>query len=218
MKNGTATGHDHINIETLKAGEDTISKTLAKLYPKCLSDRLIHTAWKMIITFRNGNQKDIKNYRPICLLSNIYKVLTKVLTKRLEKIFDENLPWEQAGFRSRYSTTDHIHVVNQLKKKSRESNIPLYIAFVDYEKAFDSVQTQAVLTSLKEQGIEDVYIELLKEINNNSSMTVHLHKESNKINIRKGVRQGDSISSPKLFMAALESIFLWLTWKPEAWK
>ena len=39
------------------------------------------------------------------------------------------------------------------------------------------MQTQAVVTSLQEQGIADVYIELLKEIYANSSMTVHLHKE-----------------------------------------
>ncbi|KAK2184814.1 hypothetical protein NP493_252g05078 [Ridgeia piscesae] len=49
---------------------------------------------------------------------------------------------------------DHIHVVNQLKEKCREFNITLCIASVDYEKAFYSVQTPAVLTSLQEQGIE----------------------------------------------------------------
>ena len=52
--------------------------------------------------------------------------------------------------------TDHIHAINQLKEKCREYNIPLCFAFVAYEKAFDSVQTQAILTSLQEQGIEDV--------------------------------------------------------------
>ena len=51
-----------------------------------------------------------------------------------------------------------------LKEKCREYNVPLCVAFVDYEKAFDSVQTQAILTSLQEQGIEDVYIEILKDI------------------------------------------------------
>ena len=60
--------------------------------------------------------------------------------------------------------TDHIHAINQLKEKCREYNIPLCVAFVDYEKAFDSVQTQAILTSLQEQGKEDVYIEILKDI------------------------------------------------------
>ena len=44
MKNGTATDNDHLNIETLLAGEDTISKTLVKLYTKCLSKIRIPTA------------------------------------------------------------------------------------------------------------------------------------------------------------------------------
>ena len=142
----------------------------------------------------------------------MYKGLTKVLSKRPEKTLGKNQPREQAGFKSGYSTTDHTHVVNQLKEKCREYNIPFCIAFVDYEKAFGSVQTQAVLTSLQEHGIENVYIEFLKEIYTNSSIPVHLHKESNKINIARGVRQGYTIS-PKLFTAALESIFRRLTWE-----
>ena len=42
-----------------------------------------------------------------------------LMTKRLKKSLDENQPREQAGFRSGYSTTDHIHVINQLKEKCR---------------------------------------------------------------------------------------------------
>ena len=97
--------------------------------------------------------------------------------------------------------------------------IPLCIAFVDFEKAFDSAQTQTqtVLTSLQEQWVEDVYIELLKEIYTNSSMTVHLHKESNMISIRGGIQQGNTISS-KLFTAALDSTFRQLTWETRGLK
>ena len=215
MKNGKEAGKDQVNIETLKAGDETIAKQLAKLYTKCITERRIPKTWKeanMVIFFKKGNRKDIKNYRPICLLSNMYKLFTKIITTRLEKKLDENQPREQAGFRSKYSTTDHIHAINQLKEKCREYNIPLCVAFVDYEKAFDSVQTQAILTSLQEQGIEDVYIEILKDIYTDSSVTVHLHKESEKIRIKRGVRQGDTIS-PKLFTATLESIFRRLNWE-----
>ena len=54
MKNATATGNDHKHIDTLKAGEDTISKTLAALYTTCLSERRLPTEWqkhKMVIIF-----------------------------------------------------------------------------------------------------------------------------------------------------------------------
>ena len=134
-------------------------------------------------------------------------------TTRLEKKLDETQPREQAGFRSKYSTTDHIHAINQLKEKCREYNIPLCVAFVDYEKAFDSVQTQAILTSLQEQGIEDVYIEIMKDIFTDSSVTVHLHKESEKIRIKRGVRSPCLTISPKLFTATLESILRRLNWE-----
>ena len=162
MKNGKATGNDQVNIETLKAGEDTIAKALAKLYTKCISERRIPTTWKnakMVIIFKKGNQIDIKNYRPICLLSNIYKLFTKILTARLEKILDDNQPREQAGFRG--SMTHHIHVINQLKEKCREFN--------------------------RIEGIEDAYIQLMKDIYTDSSVIVYLHKESEKMNIKRGV-------------------------------
>ena len=141
----------------------------------------------------------------------MYKLFTQIITTRLEKKLGENQPREQVGFRSKYSTTDHIHAINQLKEKCREYNIPLCVAFVDYEKAFDSVQTQAILISLQEKGIDDVYIEILKDIYTDSSVTVYLHKEGEKIRIKRGVRQGDTIS-PKIFTAALESIFRRLAW------
>ena len=201
-KSGKEAGKYQVNIDTLKAGDETIAIQLAKLYTECMTEQRIPKTWKetnMVIFCQEREQK--KDYRPICLLSNMYKLFTQIITARLEKKLDENQPREQAGFRCKYSTTDHIDAINQLKEKCREYNIPLCVAFVDYEMAFDSVQTQAILTSLQEQGIEYVYIDILK-----NSVTVHLLKESEKIRIKRGVRQGGTISA-KLFTATLESIF-----------
>ena len=148
MKHGKEAGKDQVHIETLKAGDETIAKQLARLYTKFIIERLIPKTWKeanMVIFFEKGNIKYIKNYRPICLLSNMYKLFTKIIKTRLEKKLDENQPREQAGFRGKKSTTDYIHAINQLKEKCREYNIPLCVAVVDYEKAFDSVHTEAIL-------------------------------------------------------------------------
>ena len=91
MKNGKEAGKDQVNIETLKAGDETIAKQLAKLYTKCITERRIPKTWKeanMVIFFKKGNRKVIKNYRQICLLSNLYKLFTKIITTRLEKKLD----------------------------------------------------------------------------------------------------------------------------------
>ena len=72
-ENGKEAGKYQVNIETLKAGDETIAKQLAKLYTKCITERRIpKKEANMVIFFKKGNRKDIKNYRPICLLSNIH--------------------------------------------------------------------------------------------------------------------------------------------------
>ena len=76
----------------------------------------------------------MKNYRPISLLSQVYKIFTKVITKRLERKLDENPTREQAGFRKNYSTMDHIQTINLLREKCRDFNLPLCLIYVDFER------------------------------------------------------------------------------------
>ena len=60
MKNGKEAGKYHVNIETLKAGDETIAKQLAKLYTKCITERRIPKTWKeanMVIFFKEREQK-----------------------------------------------------------------------------------------------------------------------------------------------------------------
>ena len=102
----------------------------------------------MVIIHKKGDKRDLKNYRPISLLSHIYKLFKKIWTKRMECTLDRNQPNEQAGFRKDFGTTDHIHTINLLKENCQEWNTPLCLTFIDYEKAFDSVETDNILKSL----------------------------------------------------------------------
>ena len=70
------------------------------------------------------------------------------------RTLDPHQPREQAGFWSRLSIIDHIQVIGQLQEKADEYNIPLCFAFVDYEKAFDSIEFNPLFEALKNQGVE----------------------------------------------------------------
>ena len=75
----------------------------------------------------------------------------------------------------------------------------------DYNKAFDSVEIPDVIEALQEQGVDPVYINVLKHIYKQAKSFIRLHKESKPFQVSRGVRQGDT-SSPKLFTHVLKSL------------
>lgn len=86
------------------------------------------------------------------------------------------------------------------------------IHFVDYEKAFDSVEHSAVFHSLWEQGINENYIKVIENVYNNwSAAIIPVDNNSNKIIIKKIVKQSVRNLS-KLFSAGLERIFRNMNW------
>ena len=220
LKRGKAPGPDNITPDVLRDAGPSILKPLANLYTECLKQNKIPESWHsaiVILLHKKGDQQDLANYRPISLLSALYKLFTKILTNRIAKQLDDNQPREQAGFRSGYSTTDHLHAMHQLIEKTSEYNMPLCLAFVDYRKAFDSVEIPAVLEAIKSQGVEQAYVNMLNHIYQHASAFIRLHKDSDIFKLGKGVRQGDCIS-PKLFTACLENVFRKLNWEEKGIK
>ena len=208
MEDGKAPGKDGITAEVLKAGEFPLWRELSKRFNRYLELKKIPNSWKeskTVLLFKKGDREELKNYRPICLLSHIYKVFTKIITTRLTSLLDEHQPREQAGFRKGYSTRDHIFTLTQLLERSREYRLPLCAIFVDFEKAFDSVEVNAVLQSLAQQSVPSGYIELLKDANSGCTTDITLFDKQIRIPVGRGVKQGDTIS-PKLFSACLETV------------
>lgn len=137
------------------------------LFSECLRTSKVPQAWNsanMILIHKKGDVKELRNYIPISLLSVVYKLFTKVILNRISDTLVFNQRREQAGFRKGYSTMHHIHVVNQIIEKSAEYNELLYMEFIDYKKALDSVETATVVEALRYQGVEDTYTMLLEDI------------------------------------------------------
>ena len=87
------------------------------------------------------------------LLSVPGKVLNRVILNRVKDAVDPQLRDQQAGFRRIRSCADQIASLQIIIEQSLKWNSPLYINFIDYEKAFDSVDRQTLWKLLRHYGI-----------------------------------------------------------------
>ncbi|XP_039300603.1 uncharacterized protein LOC120355917 [Nilaparvata lugens] len=116
-------GGDRITNEMLKVLYSISSETIISLFDRIFSEHSVPQQWKtsdIILLFKKGDQYDINNYRPISISSCFGKLFMKMLQYRLQPIMNERQPVEQAGFRSGFSTIDHLQAVSQLIEKCEE--------------------------------------------------------------------------------------------------
>jgi hypothetical protein len=214
MKNKKSPGEDGVPVEAIKLGGDSLLGAITTLFNQCLQWEEVPEAWEnAVITLlhKKGDITKLENYRPISLLSTLYKLFMKIITKRNTRKLDFYQPVEQGGFRSGFSTNDHLQVMRTLIEKCNEYKIGIVLIFIDFEKAFDSVETWSILDSLDECRVDSRYSNTIRYVYKNATSCIKLHKSTEKFRIGRGVRQGDTIS-PKLFTSILESVFKKLDW------
>ncbi|XP_025421560.1 uncharacterized protein LOC112691510 [Sipha flava] len=90
------------------------------------------------------------NYRGIALLNVTYKILAYCLLDRIQPIAEEIIGDYQGGFKPNRSTTDQIFVIRQTLQKMWEFNKDVYILFVDFKKAYDSIHRASLINILRE--------------------------------------------------------------------
>jgi hypothetical protein len=215
QKNDKAPGSDLVTNELLKTTLPVIAPKLTDIFNEIIITEKIPEDWTkstIILLHKKGDKGDISNYRPISLMSNVYKVFSKIILTRITNTLEENQPKEQAGFRRNFSTIDHIHALRQILQKYKEYNKTYYLGFVDFNKAFDTLEHEFIWNALKTQGVQTKYIRVLQNVYTKSTAQVKLETIGEEFPIKRGVRQGDPIS-PKLFSAVLEMVFRNLDWR-----
>ena len=119
---------------------------------------------------------------------------------------DERLRDNQAGFRSNRSCLDQIATLRIIVEQSLEWNSSLYVNFVDYRKAFDSIHRDTLWHLLRHYGIPLKLTKLIKKsYEDMTCQVVHQEKLTEKFGVKTGVRQG-CLLSPFLFLLAIDWI------------
>ena len=111
------------------------------------------------------------------------------------KVLNEN----QAGYRKKYSTTDHVFVIKTLIDLYLSNKKKLYCAFVDFEKAFDTIWRVGLWEKLIKSNVKGIFLRLIHNLYSNIKSCVSVNgKQSDYFGCFTGVRQGECLS-PLLF-------------------
>ena len=137
---------------------------------------------------KKASVKECSNYCTIALISHASKVMLKILQARFQQYVNHELSDVQAGFRKGRGTRDQIANILWIMEKAREFQKNIYFCFIDYAKAFDSVDQNKLWRILKEMGIPDHLTCLLRNLYAGQEATVRTgHGATDWFQIGKGV-------------------------------
>ena len=204
LKKRKSAGPDCITSEFLKNACPQILPFFVKFLNALFDKGIFPEQWTesiIIPLYKKGNINDPKNYRGISLTDISSKIYGSIINNRLQTLVKQNnLTGEiQAGFKEGYSTVDHIFTLLSCVQKQFHKNRKLYVAFIDFEKAFDSINRNLLWPVLSKNRIEGKMYRCIRSMYDNVKAKVRCGDElTDPIQCTYGVKQGD-ICSPVLF-------------------
>jgi len=204
LKTNKSPGTDGLTSEFYHVFSEIIAPFLLNVFKESLNNSsLPPTLCQGLITLipkSNKNTTFIDNWRPITLLNNDYKIIALVLAKRLKGVLHSIIDETQSGFMQNRHISNNIRLILDILDYSDIINNDSFILFLDYYKAFDTLEHSFLFQALKKIGFGDSFCKMVKMLYVNGSSSIKLKSgTSPRFFLDRGVRQGCPVS-PYLFL------------------
>lgn len=218
LKNKKSPGTDGLTSEFYKLFSDKLAPFLLEVFRESsVKTSLPPTLCQGVITLIPKPNKDpliIDNWRPITLLNNDYKIIALILAKRLKSVLNSVIDETQSGFLPNRHISNNIRLVLDILDYSHLLPKESFMLFLDYYKAFDTLEHGFLFQALHRIGFGDHLCNMVKMLYTNSNSSIKLgNNTSPRFFLKRGVRQGCPVS-PYLFIIATQFLSLYIKESP----
>jgi hypothetical protein len=157
-----------------------------------------------LIPKKDKDPRLLKNWRPISLLNTDYKIITKILANRIKKVLPTVINPDQVAYLKKRFIGQNIRTIFDIMEYTKLQDKNGIIAFLDFEKAFDTIRWKVIYDALKLFNFGTNFIDWVHTIYNTSEACVTNNGFSSPFfNLSRGVRQGCPLSA-YLFITVVE--------------
>ena len=207
MKRNKSPGSDGLPVEFYITFWDHIANMVVNSLNDALHSGTLSCSQKRaIITliFKKGDRELLKNWRPISLLNTDYKIAAFALANRLHKVLDKIINTDQSGYIKNRFIGGNIRLISDIFEYIDNRNEGGAIIFCDFEKAFDTVEINFLISVLKKFNFGPNFTRWISTFYTNIEASI---KSNNWISepfpVSRGIRQGCPVSA-LLFIVAAE--------------
>ncbi|RVW96808.1 Transposon TX1 uncharacterized 149 kDa protein [Vitis vinifera] len=197
-----APGPDGFTIAVYQECWDVIKEDLTRVFLEFHTNGVINQSTN--VTFialvpKKSQSFKISDYRPISLVTSLYKIIAKVLSGRLRKVLHETISGSQGAFVEGRYILDAVLIANEVVDEKRRSGEEGIVFKIDFEKAYDHVDWGFLDHVLQRKGFSQKWRSWIRGCLSSSSFAILVNGNAKGwVKASRGLRQGDPFS-PFLF-------------------
>ncbi len=206
MKKGKSPGSDGLPSEFYTCFWSAINKLFYDVLLCIFEKKEMSFSQRLsIITlvFKKGDRYDLKNYRPLSLTNTDYKIIAFIFANRLQKVVDKLIGTEQSAYIKGRYIGENARLILDVFDHCTDNNSNGILLFMDFEKAFDSVEWNFLFKVLQKFNFGESFISWMKILYQNPIFKIKNNGWLSKTcNMSRGIRQGCPISAILYIFAA----------------